>query len=176
MKSLSFFGMIAGIIFLSAFTFNESVSWKIKDGYSIKFTSKDPTGVFTKMDGTIEFDENDLAGSLFDITVEVKSINTGNGMQNRHAVGKKWFQADLYPNIHFKSEKFSKTDNGFEVRGTLDMHGIQKPFTMPFTFENNTFESSFMINRTDFNIGATKGMAAKVPHELKLDISVPVSK
>jgi hypothetical protein len=47
---------------------------------------------------------------------------------------------------------------------------------MPFTFMNNTFTSTYMINRLDFKIGTKEGMSAKVPAELLVEISVPVSK
>lgn len=176
MKTFSFIGMVAGIITLSAFTINNSINWKISDGYSIKFSSEDPSGVFTKLKGNIAFDENNLSTSSFDLEVDVNSINTGNGMQNKHAVGKKWFNAELYPTIHFVSEKFVKTSKGYQVMGTLEMHGVKKDFTMPFTFVDNTFISSFTVDRTEFDLGATKGMSAKVPHNITLDISVPVTK
>ena len=55
------------------------------------------------------------------------------------------------------------------------LHGIQKEFTMPFKFENNTFTSSFDVNRLDFKIGTTQGMSGHVPELLRIDISVPVT-
>ncbi|GLR19842.1 YceI family protein [Portibacter lacus] len=176
MTKVKFLGMISAVIFLSAFTISSTVSWKIADDFSIKFSSKDPTGAFTKLTGDIQFDENDLSAAKFDVKIDVASINTGNGMKNKHAVSKKWFDADQYPTINFTSEKFTKTDSGYEVTGTLEMHGVQKEFTMPFTFNNNVFESSFLVNRMDFNIGTMKGMSKKVPAEIQLDIAVPVTK
>jgi polyisoprenoid-binding protein YceI len=106
----------------------------------------------------------------------VSSINTGNGIKNRHAKSKKWFDADKFPNIHFVSSKFIKTDKGYSVMGNLSIYGITKEFIMPFTFMNNTFTSTYMINRLDFKIGTKEGMSAKVPAELLVEISVPVSK
>ncbi|MFK8006403.1 MAG: YceI family protein [Saprospiraceae bacterium] len=176
MKKINFLGMIAAIVFLSAFTVSNSMNWQIADGYSIKFSSKDPSGVFNKLTGDIQFDEANLDASIFDVQIDVASINTGNGMQNRHAKGKKWFNAKKYPTINFTSKKFSKSPTGYEVMGILEMHGVKKEFTMPFTFINNVFETSFTVNRLDFNIGSTKGMSKKVPLDIQLDISVPVSK
>ena len=176
MTKVGYVGMILAVISLSAFTFNNSVSWRIADDYSIKFSSKNPSGVFTKLTGDIEFDEDNLSASKFDVKIDVASINTGNGMKNRHAKGAKWFDAEQYPTINFTSEKFAKSSTGYEVTGMLEMHGIKKEFTMPFTFKDNVFESSFTVNRTDFNIGATKGRAKKVPLEITLDIAVPVTK
>ena len=176
MTKVNFIGMIAAIIFLSAFTVSNSMTFKIAEGYSIEFNSTKASGVFNDLTGDIQFNEDNLEASKFDVKIDVASINTGNGMQNRHAKGKKWFNAKKYPTINFTSEKFSKSSTGYEVTGTLEMHGVKKEFTMPFTFEDNIFKSSFTVNRIDFNIGSTKGMAKKVPQEIQLDIAVPVVK
>jgi polyisoprenoid-binding protein YceI len=177
MKRVNFAILVATTMLFSAFTISKSIKWKIADGYSIKFSSKEPTGVFTKLNGDVVFDENNLAGSKFDVKVDVASINTGNGMQNKHAKSDKWFDAEKYPTINFTSNKFAKTASGYTVTGMLEMHGVKKELTMPFTFKNNTFNSSFTVNRTDFELGPTTGMSGnKVAHELKLDISVPVAR
>ncbi|MEQ9304095.1 MAG: YceI family protein [Marinoscillum sp.] len=176
MKKVNILTAIVAVVALSAFTIKASIDWKISDDFSIKFTSEDPTGVFTKMDGDVSFDPDDLQSSRFDVKVDVSSINTGRGMQNKHAVSDKWFDADNYPTIDFTSKSFAKTANGYEVTGTLQLHGIAKEFTMPFTFENDVFSSSFTINRLEYNIGDMKGMSKNVPEELTVDISVPVTK
>ena len=86
----------------SAFTFIASQDWKINDDYTIKFTSHDPSGTFGGLKGTVAFDENDLAASKFDVTIDVATINTGNGMKNNHAKSAKWFDAEKYPTIDFQ--------------------------------------------------------------------------
>ncbi|MFI1772737.1 YceI family protein [Thalassobellus citreus] len=176
MTKFKFISAIALIISLSSFTISNSISWNISDDFSIKFSSKNPSGVFTKLTGNIEFDEANLAASKLDLSVDVASINTGNGMKNRHAKGKKWFNAEEFPTINFTAQDFKKTATGYEATGILKMHGIEKEYTIPFTFNNNTFESSFTVNRTDFNVGAVTGMAKKVPHEMNLEVSIPVTK
>jgi polyisoprenoid-binding protein YceI len=82
----AFFPAIAGVIFVaSAFIFIQSLDWKIGNNYAVKFDGGDPSGEFTGLKGTIQFDANNLAASKFDCTVDVESINTGNGMKNTHA-------------------------------------------------------------------------------------------
>ena len=92
----------------------------------IKFDGGDPAGEFTGLKGTIQFDEKDLAGSKFDMTVDVAWINTGNGMKNTHAKSPNWFDAEQYPTIGFTSSSIKKTADGFETVGTLEMHGVKK--------------------------------------------------
>ncbi len=167
---------IAAVILLSGFTMYQSIDWQIKDDFSIKFESDDPTGEFTEMSGEISFDPENLEASRFDVKVDVNSINTGSGMKNKHAVGTKWFDAEQYPTINYTAEKFAKTADGYEAHGTLEMHGVSKEFTMPFTFENDVFNSSFTVNRLEYNVGSMKGMSKKVPGDLAVTISVPVEK
>jgi len=173
-KSLILLAFIL-VLSLSAFTSFNSMQWKIADGYSIKFSSENPSGAFETFNGTITFDENHPEASKFDVDIDAASIKTGNGMKNRHAKSKKWFDVKTFPTIKFTSDKISKTGNGYEVTGTLDMHGVQKQITFPFTFQNKTFTGSFMINRLDYKVGTTEGMSANAQTNLKVDISVPVT-
>jgi len=162
------------IIAASAFTVIKSQDWKIADNYSVKFDGGDPSGQFSGLKGTVSFDPNDLAGSKFDVSIDVATINTGNGMKNTHAKSAMWFDAEKYPTIHFTSSSFTKTASGYEVKGTLDMHGVQKEITIPFTFNNNVFEGSFQVSRLDYNINSAEPNHGA--STFKVDLSVPVTK
>lgn len=174
MKKVIYPFAAVAIIIGSAFTVVTAPAWKIGNDYSIKFTSGHPDGIFKGLQGTILFDEKDLKTSKFDVTVDVATINTGNGMQNTHAKGDKWFDAEKYPTIKFTSTQLSKSSAGYSVKGILDMHGVKKEVAFPFTFNNNTFAGSFEVNRNDFGIGDPAN--AKVPATLKIDLAVPVTK
>ena len=162
------------IIAASAFTVIKSQDWKIADNYSVKFDGGDPSGQFSGLKGTVSFDPNDLAGSKFDVSIDVATINTGNGMKNTHAKSAMWFDAEKYPTIHFASSSFTKTASGYEVKGTLDMHGVQKEITIPFTFNNNVFAGNFQVSRLDYNINSAEPNHGA--STFKVDLSVPVTK
>lgn len=162
------------LIIVSAFTVIKSQDWKIADNYSIKFDGGDPSGQFSGLKGTISFDPNDLATSKFDASIDVATINTGNGMKNTHAKSAMWFDAEKYPAIKFTSNTITKTAAGYETKGILDMHGVQKEITIPFTFNNNTFSGSFEINRLDYNINTAEPNHGSA--KFTVDINVPVSK
>lgn len=161
------------IILASAFTAVKSVDWKIADNYSVKFDGGDPAGEFKGLKGTISFDPANLTSSKFSTSIDVNTINTGNGMKNGHAKSDKWFDAAKYPAITFNSSSITKTSDGYLATGTLDMHGVQKEVSIPFTFNNNVFEGTFEINRMDYNINTAEPDhgAAK----FKVSISVPVT-
>ena len=171
--------IIAAVLILtgSAFTFIAAQPWTIADDYNIAFSSDDASGIFTDFKGNIAFDEQNPATAKFDVTITTSSINTGNGLQNKHAKSDEWFDAAKYPVIHFTSQKFTKTPAGYQVTGDLELHGVKKSITIPFTFKRSAtggvFAGTFMVNRSDFKLGKPGGDVAE---QVKLDISVPVNK
>ena len=170
-----FYPVTAALIIIgSAFTVIRSQEWKIADNYTVKFASEDPSGEFKGLKGTVNFDEKDLASAKFDVTIDVATINTGNGMKNTHAKSDKWLDATKYPTIHFTSSAVSATADGYEAKGILDFHGVQKEVTIPFTFKDNVFHSNFEINRLDYNVNTAE--PAHGASVLKIEINVPVSK
>ena len=162
------------LLIASAFTVIKSQDWKISDNYAIKFDGGDPSGEFKDLTGNISFNPNDLATSKFDVSIDVASINTGNGMKNTHAKSDKWFDAEKYPTIKFTSSAITKTATGYAAAGTLDMHGVQKPVVIPFTFANNVFSGSFEVNRMDYNINTAEPNHGG--QKFKVDVTVPVTK
>lgn len=174
-----FFYPIAAALILagSAFTFLTTPGWQIVEGYSISFSSDDAGGVFKDFKGSILFDEQYPAAGKFDVIVDVASINTGNGLQNKHAKSDEWFDVAKYPQIHFVSKSIARTTSGYQVTGDLEVHGIKKTISFPFTFkktaQNGTFAGGFTVNRNDYNLGKPGG---DVGEQIKVDISVPVTK
>jgi polyisoprenoid-binding protein YceI len=176
MKKINLTILITATMLLFAFTINRAINWQIKDGYDLKFSGTKVEGNFEKIKGDIVFDESELSTAKFDLNIEVESIATGNFLKNRHAKGDNWFDAEKYPNIKFVSSKFSKTTNGYLVKGMLTMHGISKEIEIPFTFSNAVFKGNFSVNRMDYKIGTMEGMSKKVSNEVKLNITIPVIK
>jgi len=161
----------------SAFTLVSADNWKIADGYSITFSTDEASGIFKDFKGSIVFDEQNPATSKFDVTIDVASVNTGNGLQNKHLKSDEWLDAAKYPLIHFTSQKVVKTSSGYQVTGNLDMHGAKKPLIIPFTFKRTAtgglFTGAFNVNRNDFQVGKPGG---EVSDQIKLEVSVPVTK
>jgi polyisoprenoid-binding protein YceI len=177
MKKYAYPVLAALILAGSAFTFISVQGWQIADGYSIAFSSNEASGIFKDFKGSLSFDEQNPAASQFSVVIDVASINTGNGLQNKHAKSDEWFDAAKYPAIKFDSRKIVKAGNGYQVEGDLEAHGIKKATTIPFHFQTTAkgavFTATFSVNRNDFKIGKPGG---DVDDVIKLDISVPVTK
>ena len=166
--------LLATSLILFSFLWIESTSWKIKPDYQVAFTSDNPAGIFKTLDGKIDFDPNDLSSSSFDLRVDVKSINTGNGVKNKHAVSEDWFDADKYPSITFRSVKIIKEDGQYLAMGNLKIKSISKAIRIPFNFEKNVFLASFTVDRMDYGVGTMEGMAKKAAQILKIEVQIPV--
>ena len=163
------------IIFMSVTTYSQG--WKILESHKVAFSNKDVSGTFDDISGTIVFDAANLAAAKLNFKLKVESINTGNGLQNKHARGDEWFHAEKYPYIEFESTKIEKTDAGFKAIGKLEMHGVKKEVTIPFTFSKKgnkgTFIAKFNVSRAEYNVGK-KGN--DVADNLKITATLPVQK
>jgi len=173
-----FYPVLAGLLLVgSAWTFAAATNWQIAEGYNIEFTSNDANGVFKTFKGTIVFDDVNPAASKFDVAIDVASINTGNGLQNKHAKSDEWFDAAKYPQIKYTSQKIVKAGTGYQVTGELEVHGVKKPVVIPFSFQKTakgaTFTGTFGLNRNDYKLGKPGG---DVGEQIKIDITVPVTK
>jgi polyisoprenoid-binding protein YceI len=176
MKKLSLLSALVVVFLCSAFTVFIVSDWQIKDKeYSIKFDTKMVSGTLTGLKGSIKFDENNLPASGFDVSVDVNTINTGNGMRNKHARAEGFFNAEKFPKIMFKSSSIEKTATGYQVSGALTIKGTTKNVSIPFAFDNKgaegNFRGNFTINRTDYNLN--KMMVGKI---VLIELVIPVKK
>ena len=146
-------------------------------GHSIDFKSKDPSGSFDEIKGDIDFDENNLVTSKFNLKIDVASINTGNGIMNKKAQTEEWFDAKKYPEIKFKSTKVEKKENELSITGDLTIRGITKTYTIPASYsksgEKITFKGKFNVNRIEFKVGKKSDA---VPDVMKVSFVVPADK
>ena len=154
-----------------------SQQWKIGTDYKVAFSSSDVSGIFKDLSGSINFDPKSLTTSKFDLEISVESISTGNGMMNGHAKGEEWFDAVKYPKISFLSNKIEKTNSGYVAIGKLQIKGVKKEVSVPFSFVQKgnkaTIVAKFSIDRTHYGVGK-KGN--DVSETMNITTTIPVTK
>jgi len=92
-------------------------------------------GKFTKFAGTIEGDPDRPEGASVEFRIQALSINTGIPRRDDHLRGPDFFDAKVFPEIVFKSEKIvAHGKNLFDVHGPLTIHGITKAIVLPVHF------------------------------------------
>lgn len=177
MKNL-FYPLLAILILLTSARMAISVqSYKVTDGFSVEFESKDPSGIFKELKGDVKFDKDDLAASKMNFEIDVASISMGNGMKNKKSMTAEWFDQANHPKITFVSSKLEKADKGYYVHGNLTMKGVKRYRKIPVDIVSSgnglKLKGTFWVERSYYKIGKSGG---GVPNKLKITYSIPLVK
>ena len=152
--------------------------FEVTEGHSIAFKSADPSGKFTDITGDVTYISGSPTKATFNLKIPVNTISTGNGMMNKKAQTKEWFEEETYPNIKFKSTSVTKDEKGeLQIKGDLTIKGTTKEYTIPAKVSGSaskyTFKGTFYVNRIDFKVGKK---SEAVPDKMKIVYELPVSK
>ena len=136
-------------------------------GFAVRFMGLSTVeGSFNDFNGTIVYDAANAANSSVTVAIRTTSVNTGHEGRDRHLRSPDFFEAEKYPVILFRSEKIEKTKQGFIARGKLDMHGVVRDVTIPFTRLHDKvsdawgnqrigFRGRTAVSRKDYDIKGT---------------------
>ena len=139
---------------------------------------------FNKTTGKIILDKEAKTGSV-DVTIDMKSVDTGYDVFNSHIQGEDFLDTEKYPTATFKSTKVHfEGDKPVAVEGNLTIKGVTKSTTltidsfqlMPHPMLKKDAlgaNASAKIKRSDFNAGK---YAPYVGDEVTLDIGVEAIK
>lgn len=113
---------------------------------------------FERFDSQIRFDPQQLGKGLFDVAVDVTSINSDSVDRDAGMLGNEWFNAEKFPEARFISTGFRQTGAGvFEVAGQLTIRGITRSVVVPFSWievDNGArLKGKTTLQRTDYRIG-----------------------
>lgn len=156
------------------------VAWKaLTEGVQINWDlpKDDHNGTMNGLEATLFFDPQNPDSSRFEAIVDVTTIDTKNAKRDDHLRTADYLDAKNFPKIIFRSNTVTKTETGFAVNGKLEIKGVTKDVTVPFTFAltqlGAVFTGTLDINTSDFGIadldGAKDGSA-----NCHVEIAVPV--
>ena len=116
-------------------------------------------GTFARFTPLIRFDPAALAGSRFDVSIDLASADTQNEERDSTLATGDFFDVEKFPQAKFVAEEFAATaDGGFEARGTLSLRGVSKPVTLSFTWTavdgGARLEGKAKLDRIAFGVGA----------------------
>jgi polyisoprenoid-binding protein YceI len=147
-------------------------------------------GHFGKFSGTLNFDENNLAGATVEGTIEAASIDTNEPNRDGHLRSADFFDAEKYPTLSFKSTKVVATGTGsFDVYGNLTIKDTTKEFVFHVTDEGkavdpfakiqkHAFSAEGKLNRKDFGLNWNVALEAGgwlVGEEVKLHVELELN-
>jgi len=138
-------------------------------GFSIRhFFSRVP-GHFTKFEGTITWDTQDVTKSVVNVSIETASINTEEPKRDAHLKTPDFFDAEKFPKITFVSNKVtSVSPTKLKVDGMLTIRGVSKPVSLDVDLlgtgpdgwggVRSGFEAKTKINRQDYGVSWNKAL------------------
>lgn len=89
------------------------------------------SGRFHVADGSFQLDEKDWSKASVQTTINVSSLDMGDATWKEHLLGARFFEADKYPTMTFKSTKVEATgENALKIAGDLTLHGVTKPVVL----------------------------------------------
>jgi polyisoprenoid-binding protein YceI len=162
---------------------------------SIKFTVthlviSEVEGQFNTYSGTVTATNPDFNDASVDFTIDVNSINTDNGMRDKHLKSPDFFNAEKFPQITFKSTSFKKVkDNIYNLTGDLILHGTTKQVKFDVIYGGTAndgygnikagFKATTTINRFDYGLEwnkLTEAGGATVGKDITIVVRVELAK
>lgn len=177
MKKLLYPALFVIMLSSSAFTMLVNTKWTPKeDAYTVKFNSKkgkEFSGIFKGLKSDLIFDENNPAVAKISASIDAGSVNTGNGMRNKHA--RQGLGADQFPTVKFESSSIVKSGAGYEATGKLTIKDVTKEIKFPFTFSKSdnggVFAGKFMLVPAEYHV-----VKSGTPDLLEIELKIPVTK
>jgi len=147
-------------------------------------------GHFSDVEGTFHLDPARPENSSATVTIQAKSIDTGNADRDAHLRSNDFFAMDEYPEIKFVSTSAERVDDtSFKLTGDLSIRGVTRPVTIDFEYNGvetdpwgNTrvgFEGSTEVNRKDWGVNwnaALDSGGVLVSDKVKLEFDISATK
>jgi polyisoprenoid-binding protein YceI len=146
-------------------------------------------GEFTKISGTVNFDDANPAASSIDIAIDAASIHTREPQRDEHLRSADFFDVAKFPNITFKSKSVAPAGKDtYEVTGDLTIHGVtdQVAFTVdgvtpeakdPWGGFRRGASAELQISRKDFGLtwnAALESGGFMVGDEVKINLEIEI--
>ena len=188
MKLSTRFSITAALLLLAANFASAAVETYVIDpvhssiGFTIRhFVSKVP-GSFSKVNGTITVDRDNLEKSSVDAVIDVASITTSNEKRDAHLNSPDFFDTAKYGTSTFKSTSWKKTgEDTFDVAGDLTLHGVTKPVVLQVTLlgfgpgargQLSGWEASTKLKKSDFGVQGPAMLSKALGDEVTLHITI----
>jgi polyisoprenoid-binding protein YceI len=115
-------------------------------------------GNFEKFTADIKFDPQDLAGSRFDIKIDMGSVNSRDQERDDTLKTPDLFDVKQFPSARYVTDKFTDKGAGkYAATGRLTLRNQAREVPIEFTFKSTpgggTLQGTAAIKRLDFGVG-----------------------
>lgn len=147
-------------------------------------------GTLGRVSGTVDYDGKTVESIKADVSIDIKSINTGVEGRDNDLRSPNFFDVATYPTATFKSKRVEAAGSGhFRLIGDLTMHGVTKEVALdvegpsaPLKSPNGALRigasASTKINRRDFGLNYNRLVeaAAVVGDDIQVTIDIELTK
>lgn len=137
-------------------------NWSVAPGGRLGFTAQwngEPVnGSFGKWSGNIFFSPEALEASRVDISIDLASVDTGDGQRDGTLTGSDFFDTARFAKASYRASSFTSLGGDrYRADGTLTLRGASKPVPLNFTLTINGDKArargTARIDRTSFGVG-----------------------
>lgn len=140
-----------------------AADWTVRDdqsklGFFATQAGAEFEGGFKSFTSVIRFDEDDLAASQVQITIDIASVDTQSADRDSNITTQDWFHVSAYPTATFQTKKITQVGEGqYLAVADLTMRGVTKEVELPFTLKIEGIsahtQGEVTVSRTAFGIG-----------------------
>jgi polyisoprenoid-binding protein YceI len=192
-----FLRLFALLLLLATPAIVRAASWQIDPDHAfVEFKVKhlmvsNVKGVFTRLDGTVDADDDDLSKAKVSVTIDTASIDTNIAKRDEHLRSPDFFDVARYPTMTFVSKKVmvengtvGKVIGDLTIRGTtrevtLDVAEFTPPIKDPWGHMRRGATASTTINRKDFGLtwnAVLEAGGVAVGDEVRISIDIEMIK
>lgn len=119
-------------------------------------------GRFKDIQGTVEYNADDVSKSSVRFTAKIDSVDTGVAARDTHLKSADFFEAEKYPEMTFQSTKVARVNGRLTLTGDLTIKGVTRQVSFPFSMTGGIKDpwggtrfgiaAGMTLNRRDFGI------------------------
>lgn len=153
-----------------------------KLSFIAKQAGADFEAVFEKFTADVKFDPKDLAGSRFDVTIDMSSVNSKDAERDSELKTPALFDTKKYPTARYVTEKFTDKGGGkYSATGKLTIRNVTRATPIEFTYAEKsntaTITGSSAIKRLDFGVGQGEWAdTSSVPNDVRVRFVLSLKK
>jgi polyisoprenoid-binding protein YceI len=151
-------------------------------------------GEFHGINGTVVLDDQNIANSSVDVTIDATTVDTREPDRDKHLRSQDFFYVEKFPTMTFKSTKVEDAGSGklkvtgdLTIRGTtkqivLDVTAPKPPIKDPWGMQRSAVSATTKINRLDYGVSWNKTLDSggvtlgdQVDITLDVEMSIPAA-
>ena len=187
---------LAAVSVIAATAVAQTSTWNIDPNHSTaQFTVRhlaisNVSGNFTKVTGTVQFNDKDITQSTVNAVIDAASVDTRVPDRDKDLRGANFLDVEKYPTLEFKSKRFVNNGGKLQMVGDLTLHGTTREVTLdvdgptpelndPWGNVRRGFSASTTINRKDYGVvwnNTLKTGEAVVGDNVKIQIDIEIVK